>query len=252
MTPSYYLKQYCLYDQLSHVAFIWGKFNRKMHKTIITEIRLKITNFNSHPIIWGASEYNGNTHHLQVSVGNLINYTKIDQTLLYFFISLLYSLYYQEYHESGIYNSQLKVSVVQGRPGNSGWRNEVLTWIIGLHFALLFEVSINTNPFKSFGRTISCLVWIFRKKCHALSGPLQRRHDKHDSVSITFSNVCSGLDQRKPQISAPPAFVRAIRRWLMDYPHKGPITRKTFHWMTSSWPYCIVSRPNVCRDTEKW
>ena len=47
-------------------------------------------------------------------------------------------------------------------------------------------------------------------------------------VSIVCSTFTSGADQRKHQSSASQAFVRAIHRWPMDSPHKGPVTRKMF------------------------
>ena len=47
-------------------------------------------------------------------------------------------------------------------------------------------------------------------------------------VTIAFSTVCSGADQRKHQSSASLAFVRGIYRWPVDSPHKGTVTQKTF------------------------
>ena len=47
-------------------------------------------------------------------------------------------------------------------------------------------------------------------------------------VSIVYSTVYSGADQRKHQCSALLAFVRVILLWPADSPHKGPITRKMF------------------------
>ena len=47
-------------------------------------------------------------------------------------------------------------------------------------------------------------------------------------VSIVCSTACSGADQRKHQSSASLVFVRGIHRWPVDYPHKGPVTRKMF------------------------
>ena len=47
-------------------------------------------------------------------------------------------------------------------------------------------------------------------------------------VSIVYSTVNSGAGQRKHQSSASLAFVRGIHRWLLDSPHKGPVTRKIF------------------------
>ena len=48
------------------------------------------------------------------------------------------------------------------------------------------------------------------------------------SLTIVYSTVYSGVDQRKHQSSASLAFVRGIRRWPMNSPHKRPGTRKIF------------------------
>ena len=45
-------------------------------------------------------------------------------------------------------------------------------------------------------------------------------------VSMVYSAVCSGTDQRKHLSSASLAFVRGIYRWPTKSPHKGPVTRK--------------------------
>ena len=47
-------------------------------------------------------------------------------------------------------------------------------------------------------------------------------------VSIVYSTVCSGEDQRKPQSSASLAFVRGSHQWPVNSPHKEPVTRKMF------------------------
>ena len=47
-------------------------------------------------------------------------------------------------------------------------------------------------------------------------------------VSIVCFTVCSGANQRIHQSSASLAFVRGIHRWVVDPPHKGPVTRKRF------------------------
>ena len=52
------------------------------------------------------------------------------------------------------------------------------------------------------------------------------------SLTIVYSTVYSGVDQRKHQSSASLAFVRGIHRWLVNSPHKRG---KCFHLMTSSW-----------------
>ena len=46
------------------------------------------------------------------------------------------------------------------------------------------------------------------------------------SLTIVYSSVYSGADQRKHQSSASLAFVRGIHRWPVNSPHKWPVTRK--------------------------
>ena len=48
------------------------------------------------------------------------------------------------------------------------------------------------------------------------------------SLTILYSTIHSGADQRKHQSSASPAFVRGIHRWPVNSPHKGSVTRKMF------------------------
>ena len=46
------------------------------------------------------------------------------------------------------------------------------------------------------------------------------------SLTIVYSTVYPGRDQRKYQSSASRAFVRGIHRWPVNSPYKGPVTRK--------------------------
>ena len=48
------------------------------------------------------------------------------------------------------------------------------------------------------------------------------------SLSIVYSTVYSGTDQRKHQSSASLAIVLGIHGWLLNSPHKGPVMRKMF------------------------
>ena len=48
------------------------------------------------------------------------------------------------------------------------------------------------------------------------------------SLTIVYSTVYSGADQRIHQSSASLAFVRGIHRWPVNSPHKWPVTRKMF------------------------
>ena len=47
-------------------------------------------------------------------------------------------------------------------------------------------------------------------------------------VSIVYSTVYSGADQRKHQSSASLAFMRGIHWWPVNFPHKWPVRRKMF------------------------
>ena len=47
-------------------------------------------------------------------------------------------------------------------------------------------------------------------------------------VSIVYSTACSGADQGKQHRSASLACVREIDRWPVNFPYKGPVTRKMF------------------------
>ena len=49
-------------------------------------------------------------------------------------------------------------------------------------------------------------------------------------VSIVYSTFCSGADQRKHQSSALLNFMRGVHRWPVNFPHKGPVTRKIFQF----------------------
>ena len=51
---------------------------------------------------------------------------------------------------------------------------------------------------------------------------------KITSLTIVYSTVYSGADQRKHQSSASLAFVRGIHRRPVNSPHKWPVTRKMF------------------------
>ena len=48
------------------------------------------------------------------------------------------------------------------------------------------------------------------------------------NLMIVYSTVYSSVDQRKHHSSASLAFVRGIRRWPVNSPHKRPVTRKMF------------------------
>ena len=64
------------------------------------------------------------------------------------------------------------------------------------------------------------------------------------SLTIVYSTVCSGADQRKHQSSAP--LVRGFHRLPANSPHKGTVTRKMFPFddVIMRWRGFIYWRPN--------
>ena len=65
------------------------------------------------------------------------------------------------------------------------------------------------------------------------------------SLTIVYSTVYSGADQRKHQSPASLAFVPVIHRWPVNSPHKWPVTRKMFPFddvimLTTSAPSAIL------------
>ena len=70
------------------------------------------------------------------------------------------------------------------------------------------------------------------------------------SLTIVYSIVHSGVDQRKHQSSTSLAFVRGIHRWPMNSPHKWPVTWKMIpfdevimNWPCHTGPPCAVITP---------
>ena len=84
-----------------------------------------------------------------------------------------------------------------------------------------------------------CIIYIYHRlfriqRYHQkILPPVQWRHYEHDGVSNQQPHDCllnkqfiQGADQRKHQSSASLAFEWGIRRWPVNSPHKGSVTRK--------------------------
>ena len=65
-------------------------------------------------------------------------------------------------------------------------------------------------------------MWTFQRKSHDSDVIMSAAAFQITGISIVYSTVCSGADQRKHQSSASLAFVRGIHRWPVDSPHKAP------------------------------
>ena len=66
---------------------------------------------------------------------------------------------------------------------------------------------------------------------HTCRQTLQWRHNerlKSPASRLFTQPFIQSTYQREHQSSASLAFVRGIHRWLVNFPHKGPVTRKMF------------------------
>ena len=112
----------------------------------------------------------------------------------------------------------------------------------------------------------SCVCWLQNTaRIHYDDVIMTTMSSQITSLTIVYSAVYSGLDQRKHQSSASLAFVRGIHRGPVNSPHKWPVTRKMFPfddvimcrdilarlWADSSRPSLIQWNPWVpfqCED----
>ena len=88
---------------------------------------------------------------------------------------------------------------------------------------------------KGWLRSISSRWWVNSTNFHHIDVKMRAMGSQITSLTIVYSTICSGVDQRKHQSSASLAFVRRIHRWPVNSPHKGQWCGKCFHLMTSSW-----------------
>ena len=65
-------------------------------------------------------------------------------------------------------------------------------------------------------------------RCHYNDVIMGSMASQITSLTIVYSAVYSGADQRKHQISASLAFVRGIQRGPVNSPQKWPVTQKMF------------------------
>ena len=73
------------------------------------------------------------------------------------------------------------------------------------------------------------VVWTLRNKLSHYSDVIMGAMTSQiTSLTIVYSTVYSGADQRKHQRSASLVFVRGIHRSSVNFPHKWPVTQKMF------------------------
>ena len=99
-----------------------------------------------------------------------------------------------------------------------------------LHLFVKWWPHINGLPIGSGVAQCSC-------RGEALQGETYRHYNdvlmnaiasQITSLTIVYSTVCLGVDQRKYQSSPSLVFLMGFHRWPVNSPHKGPVTRKMF------------------------
>ena len=101
-------------------------------------------------------------------------------------------------------------------------------WLHNIILANIWYYAIYNNGITAIKQTIL-------GRCGEIGNPLHYNDvimstmaSQITSLTIVYSSVYSGADQRKHQSLASLAFVRGIHRSPMNSPHKGPVTRKMF------------------------
>ena len=125
-------------------------------------------------------------------------------------------------------------------------------------------ISSISDHARSFPSMIEVLgkISLTEKKCclqdHYSDVIMGRIASQITSLTIVYSILYSGIDQRKHQSSASLAFVRGIHRWLVNSPHKGPVMQKKFPFddaimhFTDYWDFRINWELHHCLGCCVW
>ena len=79
--------------------------------------------------------------------------------------------------------------------------------------------------------TYPCVSWCLRVNVldiHNSDTIMSAMASQITGVTIVYSTVCSGTDQRNHQRSVSLTFVRGIQQWPLNSPHKWPVMHKIF------------------------
>ena len=108
----------------------------------------------------------------------------------------------------------------QSRKMSMAYRKIAVTPLLTHWICCSLTVSHRCIPGVIRGRSIN--------KRHYSDAIMSAMASEITSVTIVYSTVYSGANERKHQSSASLAFVREIHRWPVNSPHKGSVTLKMF------------------------
>ena len=127
------------------------------------------------------------------------------------------------------------------------FRNRITVLLLGITFRpRLWLGIVMPPPYGTYDHTMQDIAIIITTRCalrflnyctyrctsimmfwdHYNAVIMSAMASKITSPTVVYSTVYSGVDQRKHQISVSLAFVRGVHWWPVNYPHKGPVTRK--------------------------
>ena len=96
------------------------------------------------------------------------------------------------------------------------------------------DISLSSTCLQCVQITLDIILSVFIPHSHYSDVIMSVMASQITGVSIVYSTVCSGADQRTHLSSASLAFVRGIHRWPVNTPHKRQLPRKLYHFLTSS------------------
>ena len=107
------------------------------------------------------------------------------------------------------------------------------------NICILDRISLNATLCVVYHQT-SC------GQCHHIDFIMSAMASQITSLTIVYSTIYSGADQRKHQSSASLAFVQGIHRWPLNSLHKGPVKRRMFPFddviMCANWLWGVQTK----------
>ena len=117
-----------------------------------------------------------------------------------------------------------KLSIIDSDNGLSPGRHQAIIWTKCWN-VLNFISSAKWRPF-CLGLNVLTILYTRPDILHYNDVIMGTIASQITSLTIVYSTVYSGADQRKHQSSESLAFVRGIHRGPVNSPHKWPVTRK--------------------------
>ena len=110
-------------------------------------------------------------------------------------------------------------------PPQTGWTRQPPRSLLNSNEIAKLQLTPSRIPTRC-DKTVSKIRKIFTDPTYYNDVIMGTMASQITSLTIAYSTIYSGTDQRKHQSSASLASVRGIRRWPVNSPHKGQVTGK--------------------------